>query len=684
MNRPVVATLIFIALTLFATVVGAATFVEDLDALKEPSLGADARSVTDARWTWGNTTFRFSGEVESVLAGGQTVGFALSGTGAIDVTVAEGPFHQANLSTLKTHGHKSGDTVSRTFEQAVVFTDSTPDALASGERTTSSRLADILSRSLERWRDTRFPQMDAVLAGSVYNASHGTTAMAMLWCDDGRDLVYTVDTEIDRDENLYQWEKFTRASMNFYRLEPLVQQVVNASVMRNRPIPELRQTDIHIEVTSPDNEMVYQTTTTTLTAARQGIRLATLNLTNGKTERYAEWFEREDPFTVTSVTTTDGTAVEFAHRYDDLMVLLPTTLNTGDSIELIIKAEGRLLKNYQGDSFLVLGNMDWFPSLSIFEVHAPVRVTVKVKEPFHAIAVGEDVRRWTEEGGIVALESYEDSRVSFPFVVVGDFVTLEEEKGPYRIKIHSYATAKKRGAKALARNGLAILDYYSNGMEDFPYGELEVVEIPYFRHFFWQAPSGLVEITSEGLAPIAGDTSDVDTIMRRYASKGQNARYAHEIAHQWFGNVVSWGSQHDNWISESFAEYLSYMFMSEGGGEKKKAMVQLKEWKIDVDECSDRGSVYGASSLAGSSTNRGCYTQLLYGKGPYVLHALRQDMGDENFKKMLYFLTVQANKKNLKVITEDIIQFASAVGGKDYRPWFEKYIFGTEIPPVEM
>jgi hypothetical protein len=51
---------------------------------------------------------------------------------------------------------------------------------------------------------------------------------------------------------------------------------------------------------------------------------------------------------------------------------------------------------------------------------------------------------------------------------------------------------------------------------------------------------------------------------------------------------------------------------------------------------------------------------------------------------MLYFLTVQANKKNLKVITEDIIQFASAVGGKDYRPWFEKYIFGTEIPPVEM
>jgi hypothetical protein len=280
------------------------------------------------------------------------------------------------------------------------------------------------------------------------------------------------------------------------------------------------------------------------------------------------------------------------------------------------------------------------------------------------------------------VESMEDQPIAFPFVVVGKFVVNETKKGGYNIRVYSYASAKERGAKNLARNGLAILDFYSNGMEPFPYEELEVIEIPYFRHFFWQAPSGLVEITSEGLSPLSGDSSDLNTIIKRYASKGQNSRYAHEIAHQWFGNLLSWGTPYDNWLSESFAEYLSYMFMADGAKDKKKAKVQLREWKTDVEECSDVSSIYGAASLNGSSKHQQCYTQLLYGKGPYVLHALRHDMGDENFKKMLYFLTTQAAKKpGMKVITEDFILFANALTGKDYHPWFEKYVYGIEVPP---
>lgn len=65
-----------------------------------------------------------------------------------------------------------------------------------------------------------------------------------------------------------------------------------------------------------------------------------------------------------------------------------------------------------------------------------------------------------------------------------------------------------------------------------------------------------------------------------------------------------------------------------------------------------------------------------------MLYALWQDMGDANFKKMLYFLTTQAAKKpGMKVITEDIVQCASAVAGKDRHPWFEKYVYGLDVPP---
>jgi hypothetical protein len=363
------------------------------------------------------------------------------------------------------------------------------------------------------------------------------------------------------------------------------------------------------------------------------------------------------------------------------LILLPKELGPGETTTLVVEAQGGFLKNFSGDNYLVLGNSSYLPKLEIYDTAASFHSVVKVKEPFVPVSCGRTVRRWTEDN-MNCLESLEAKPIAFPFVIVGKFVATEEQKKGYDIRIFSYASAKKRGTKNLIRNGLAILDFYSNGMEAFPYHELEVIEIPYFRHFFWQAPAGLVEITSEGLSPTSAGLDDWQNLIKRYASKGQNSRYAHEIAHQWFGNLISWGTPHDNWISESFAEYLAYLFMSEGAKEKAKAKQQFREWETDVEECSQFSSIYGAGALQGNSFHRQCYTQLLYGKGPYVLHALRHDMGDENFKKMLFFLTTQAAKKpGMKVITEDLIQFANALTGKEYRPWFERYIYGTDIPP---
>jgi hypothetical protein len=461
----------------------------------------------------------------------------------------------------------------------------------------------------------------------------------------------------------------------------LVVQLPAGFDLKNRPEQRLVQTAIDLELVSTDNEMATEITTTTVTAGAEPVRLISFSLFNGRSERYRPWDDQEFPIVVKRVTDSSGTELEFSHKYNELLILLAETLDPGSSVTVTVEAEGGFLKNFSGDAYLVLGNMAYLPQLDIYDTAATFHSVVKVKEPFIPMACGRTVRRWTEDG-MNCVESLEDKPISFPFVVVGKFVVTEESRAGFDLKVYSYASAKKRGAKNLIRNGLAVLDFYSNGMEPFPYKELEVIEIPYYRHFFWQAPAGLVEITSEGLSPLSGDSSDLNTIIKRYASKGQNSRYAHEIAHQWFGNLISWGTPYDNWISESFAEYLSYLFMSEVAKDKNKAKVQLREWQTDVDECSEFASVYGASALNGDPAHQQCYTQLLYGKGPYVLHALRQEMGDANFKKMLYFLTAQAAKKpGMKVVTEDIILFASALTGEDYHPWFDRYIYGTDVPP---
>jgi hypothetical protein len=487
----------------------------------------------------------------------------------------------------------------------------------------------------------------------------------------------------DLDEQFGHWDKWTNYGYVFYYQDVLINQPVNFD-LRRRPIPPAVQTDVDIEMVSKDNLFMTEKTTTEITSGRNGLRAVTFNLLNGRSEQYKRWDERDDPFVVKSVKTTSGLALGYSHKYDELLVLLPQTLMAGQKISLQIEAEGNLLKNYDGDSYLVLGNMWYFPQMGILSMRAPFHSIVKVKDPYIPLGCGVNLRRWKEDD-LNCVETREVKPMAFPFLVVGKFDVAEEQKEGYDLKVYSYAMSKRRGAKALLRNGLAILDFFSNGMEPFPYKELEVVEIPYYRHFFWQAPAGLVEITSEGLNPIGGDDSDLDTLIKRYARKGQNARYAHEIAHQWFGNLVSFATMYDNWLSESFAEYLSYMFMAEGAKEKRKAKIQLREWQIDAEECSDKSSVYGAGSLGGSPATERCYTQLLYGKGPYVLHGLRQEIGDDNFKKLFYFVTTQAAKKeDMKVITEDIILFVNHLTGKDYHEWFDRYIFGTETPKVKL
>ncbi len=644
-----------------------------LESLAQPTMAANAENVEGARFDFGNAAFTIDGVVEGVLGAEELVGFAFKGRCTVAITIPPGPFHQANLTTIRDEvGGKSADNgvFEREFEGGVFFTNRIPQGLFHGEDVTDTLLAEIVDRSVERWSQTRYTGLDFLLAPYVFETTDRPVVTAILW-QGSDDAVFIFDPVNDRQEIFGRLKKATGGAGGDLPV-PRRDRPAAGRDRSHDPSAAAGAPDRHrSRVGFLDNEDAAERTTTTVQAGPEPVRLLDFSLMNGRSEDYRGWNDQEYPITVSRVTDDDGNTLEFSHKYDELLVLLPEALDPGASVTLTVEAQGGFLKNFSGDAYLVLGNMSYLPQLDIYDTAASFHSVVKVKDPLYPLACGRTVRRWTENG-MNCVESLEEKPIAFPFVIVGKFVVTQEEQGGFDIRIYSYASAKERGAKSLIKNGLAVLDFYSNGMEPFPYNELEVIEIPYYRHFFWQAPAGLVEITSEGLSPLSGDSSDLNTIIKRYASKGQNSRYAHEIAHQWFGNLISWGTPYDNWLSESFAEYLSYLFMSEGAKDKAKAKVQRREWETDVKECSEYASIYGASALNGDSVHTGCYTQLLYGKGPYVLHALRNDMGDANFKKMLFFLTTQAAKKpGLKVITEDVILFANALTKKDYHPWFD-------------
>jgi len=670
---------ILCCLLLSGTVLHAGSLDDSLKKMKRPVLGNEVHRLDHFKIEMGGTRFELDGAATLLMADTDTVGFVFSGQGSVETRIADGPFHQANLSNLRElispAAAKKGD-YDDTFDGAVFLLNWLPEGLLDGPTAgEKEKLEKVLANRLDAWSLSPYSGLDHLLAWELYNRLPGKSALVLM--EGGRrNLAYSLDEAVEKVERLTIWKR-ARGPKKVYFMSPLIMQGA-AFDPATRPSPELMLTSIDLEMNSSDNEMLDETAQLEVRAGKYGLVLLRFNLLNGRSKGFDFWNERDDPFVVDSVTGPDGKALQFSHRYDELLVMLPELLGPGERVKLKVHTKGKLLKNYYGDNYTVLGNMAYFPQLATEATEAPFHAVVRVREPWTALACGKNLRRW-KEGELNCLESREEKPVSFPFVIVGKFQESEVEKAGYDLKVYSYAGAKKRGTKNLQRNGLAILDFYSHGMVPFAYGELELVEIPYYRHFFWQSPAGIVEITSEGFNPVASDSSDVNSLIKRYAKKGQNARLAHEIAHQWFGNLASWATPYDNWLSESFAEYLSYMFMSMGAKKSSKAKEQLHQWKIDTDECSEKSSIYGAAALAFGN----CYTQLLYGKGPYVLHALRHEMGDEKFTKMLFFLTKAAEDKKLKVTTEDVIRFASAIGGKDYRPFFDRYVFGTEVPEIK-
>ncbi len=627
----------------------------------------------------GDMDLKFSGKVEEVVAGNYTVGFLFEGTGNFVLNLKDKYALVGIKTNLKEQGSyelNEKNQIIDEFSEAfvLVYPFLSFESFEKGEEKESEKIKDYM-KILEK---LRYPSFEFYFLPAILNNYKNQMALCFLKGKKEKNLLYVVDGNEENMEYLLKykpsrWEAGL-LDVNVLAFHPYLFD------WTKRKIHPIYITNLDIEVLSKDNLNLSEKAKIEFTPLKDGISVMLLSLTNGtsKEEWLKKWNERSNPFNCKKITDDKGENVSFIHKYDTIMLKLNEPTKKEKIFNLTFESEGPILKNFNGDAYFILGNMVWHPTLDLYATQAKIHFIAKVKEPWKPINCGKTIKEW-KEGDLNCLESISDEPHSFPFIILGEFKTQEFKEGNYLVRVHSYAQLKESGGKKLGKNGIAILDFYSNGLVSFPYEELDVVEIPYFRHFFWQAPAGIVEITSEGLNPIgSGDEDDIDTLLRRYVSLGVNARYAHEIGHQWFGNLVSWASEVDGWLSESFAEYLSYLFME--STDKKKAKEQFNGWVVSQNELKQRGSIFIAPYLDTSDPND--YIYHYYNKGPLLLHYLRKDMGDQTFFTILKRFTEACQKKRMKATTEDFIQFVNAISKKDLRPIFEKYFFGTEPVPV--
>ena len=154
---------------------------------------------------------------------------------------------------------------------------------------------------------------------------------------------------------------------------------------------------------------------------------------------------------------------------------------------------------------------------------------------------------------------------------------------------------------------------------------------------------------------------------------------AHEIAHQWFGNMATEKSFGHLWLSEGFATYFTILYFENKYG-KDTAIKMLKENREQVIAYSKE------SNKAIVDTGETDFMKLLnansYQKGGWILHMLRTELGDAAFWKSIkkYYAIYAGSVAD----TRDLQKIVEEVSGKDLKRFFDQWLYTTGQPELDI
>jgi aminopeptidase N len=209
-------------------------------------------------------------------------------------------------------------------------------------------------------------------------------------------------------------------------------------------------------------------------------------------------------------------------------------------------------------------------------------------------------------------------------LVVGNFEYLEGEADGIPIRVWATPGKKDMGKFAL-ESAEHILTYYDKYFAmKYPYGKLDLVGLPDFS-------AGAMENTGcitfrDVLLLIDEQHGSVD-LKKTIADV-----IAHEMAHQWFGDLVTMKWWDDIWLNEGFATWMS----------SKPVQAWKPEWNANLDDVEGTGGTLNVDSLASTrpihqaaetpAQIQELFDGIAYGKAAAVLRMLESYLGEQTFR----------------------------------------------------
>jgi aminopeptidase N len=438
---------------------------------------------------------------------------------------------------------------------------------------------------------------------------------------------------------------------------------LGADTYPRQPGIDARHYAVRLTLLTSDSNEIRSEATVTLRIVRAGTREAVLDLTSATPDGKG--------MTVRSITS-EGRTVPIDHRGNRLHLPLPAAATAGQDVTFTIAYHGvpanglRLLNNIHGDRTAFSENWynrarQWLPMIDHPADKATGELIVTTKADYQVVSNGVLAEQVDLPGGLRRTHWKQDVPISSWLYSLGVARFIVRQGGTVRgvpLSYWAFPQDADKGLKALEREARGSFEFFSDRVGPYAYAKLAHVEA----------------------AGMGGGTEHVSNIF--YGEKSVtagNAPVVHETAHQWFGDAVTENDWNDVWLSEGFATYFTLLYTEYAGGRdafvdglrrSRNAVLRLEQAlpntpvvHVNLDEA------------ATEPNNR-----LVYEKGAWTLHMLRDLIGTESFWRgiRLYY----QRYANGLASTADLRRTMEEVSGQDLRWFFAQWLTRSGVPQV--
>jgi aminopeptidase N len=423
-----------------------------------------------------------------------------------------------------------------------------------------------------------------------------------------------------------------------------------------------------LSLSDADNE-ITGTTLVTVNFKEVGMKNFRLDFVN-KTS------VRKDKGMVVDAVSVNNTAVDYTHGNDELIISLPAPSTKNQTLTFTIQYHGipydglRIGATKLGDRSFFNENWPnrgrhWLPIVDHPYDKATSEFIVKAPSHYKVVSNGLLMEE-SELGNSNRLTHWKQSVPvsSWLFVLgVADFAVkyVDEFRGK-SIQTWVYAKNREAGFYDFDEPTKKVLEFYSNYVGPYAYEKLANIQTP--------SVNGGMETSS---AIFYGE----DLVTGKRDERTRNV-VIHEIAHQWFGNAITETTWDDAWLSEGFATFFTLLFIENEYGKEEytKGIIKARKSVYDMSVKMPDFSIVSNRTAEKEDVTSG----ITYQKGAWVIHMLRNLMGEKNFKKGIQ--NYYAKYFNANTTTSEFRAEMEKVSGKDLKLFFKQWLYQPINPTI--